>query len=206
MLTFLYAAILILLMIAPVLLIGLYDYRQSQKARLQLAAYFDTTAATYGLHLSSKECLHRSFIGLDARQRKMLVAFRGDDGRNYCRIISLDDLTLCAYRQEMLQTRPGGILQGRQKSRVGRVFLLLKSAMWPETELEFYHRSGEGSSNLAPAQYKAKQWESLIMQTKAQGAEATASLPGTRLGAVVAALAYGGGAVGEMAMQLAVAV
>lgn len=205
MLTLFYAAILILLMFAPVLLISLYDYRQSQKARRQLAAYFDTTAAAYGLHLSSKECLHHSFIGLDARQRKMLVAFRGEDGRNYCRIISLADLTLCTYRQDMWQTQSSGFLSGRQKPRVGRVFLLLKSGMWPEMELDFYDHSEEGGSRLVPGQYKAKQWESLIMQLKGEGAETAVPPAGNGLGALLGALVCGGSVVGEVAMQFAIA-
>ncbi|OLY93815.1 hypothetical protein SAMN05444008_111153 [Cnuella takakiae] len=177
MLTLLYAAVLVLLMFAPILLIGLYDYRQNLKARRRLSAYFDSSVADNGLNLSSKECLHRSIVGVDAQQRKLLLAFRADDGKHYSRIVSLDNISWCSYHQDMWQVQTAAMMPVKRTPRVDRVYLRLESALWPVIEVEFFNRSLQRRSQLGPLQLKAKQWEALVLQLK------TADMPASPLSA-----------------------
>ncbi|RYZ22290.1 MAG: hypothetical protein EOO16_09665 [Chitinophagaceae bacterium] len=123
----------------------------------QLIFRFTETAARRMLLLSSQEILRDAVIGLDARNRRLLVVDRAEQ------LIALDDIDACSVKKDYAPIRPG-MLRGRTiEAFLRRITLCLELKNGRGHEIVFYDVRADGRRADA-FEKRARRWAESIRQ------------------------------------------
>ncbi|TCJ17045.1 hypothetical protein EPD60_06965 [Flaviaesturariibacter flavus] len=123
----------------------------------QLLYRFTESAARRMLLLSSQEILRDTVIGLDARNRRLLVVDSGEQ------LIALDDIRECTVKKEYAPIRPGALSGRRLDAFLRRISLRLEFKSRPGCEIVFYNVKADGR-DAVPFEKRARRWAESIRQ------------------------------------------
>lgn len=163
MITLLYVSLIILLMVAPVLLLGYAESRHLRQTRKKLLHQFDQEVAGHQLRISGQELLHQAIVGVDGQQKKLVVAWKEEEGFYRSRVVDLQSLQHCAVLED-LHTDPEDSLFRKQQLIVDRIVLQLNCTAWPLTQIPFYDASQQSRRLLPRMRQKACKWKTLVTQ------------------------------------------
>lgn len=164
MITFLYAIIIVALIASPVVLLGYADNRHQRFTRKKLLQLFQQEITAYQLNISSQELLHQAIVGVDAQQKKLLVAWKEEEGFYRSRVIDLGSLHHCAVLEDLHTNPEESLFRNGTQLVVDRIVLQLNCPAWPPTDIPFYDASEQSRRHLPRMRQKACKWKALVAQ------------------------------------------
>jgi hypothetical protein len=138
--------------------------KQRIKRRLRsFLKYFSITGSKLGLSFSSQEILKNCVIGLDGKNRKLLIIYDLANGSNNQYLVNLDEVR--SVNAEVIATNvgPGGAYELYEIKKVSAVLLSFDFNDGKEIiKIYFYNEDENDPVELPELEQKARDWESIL--------------------------------------------
>ena len=136
---------------------------QKDKKMNHLLNHFSELGTRYQLSFSSQEVLHGSLIGLDGKNRKLLVLTLTEHHHLKNTLIDLNETRDCTVKKYYGHISPGDLKNARLETYLEKLTLHFEFSTGREAEeVVFYHHFNHHVYQLQELEQKATHWKEIL--------------------------------------------
>jgi hypothetical protein len=160
--TIIVAAILVGAIVAVcVVLISIHN-KQKRKAMNKILQYFSEAGARHDLNFSSQEVLKDCIIGLDGRDRKLLVVTRREEGFHSV-VIDLDEIKKCTVQKVFGAIKANDLKNKKLEQYLEKITLHFEFKNNRQAiEVVFYKHFDNHLTESFELESKARHWQAIL--------------------------------------------
>lgn len=145
------------------LLVIAIESRQKRKKMKRLLDYFSRLGSKYNLTFSSQEVLRNCIVGLDGRQRKVLVLSGTNNGPLSEYVIDLNQVSHCSVKKQYGNIEANGLRKRKLEQYLERMSLNFKFLIEKQpANIQFYKQTENHISELPELESRAEKWKIIL--------------------------------------------